>query len=428
MLLESPAHALLSVLRCPSCRAIAWRSETDGITCRGCGGRHRIDRGVLHITLPDEHPEVVQERASVPATESVSELGGWSNETYAPDTDPESSLGQAYLSLPYGDGSFHFEQPGYFQNVRRFAPEFDLLLRRLPPSGVALDIGADGTWSTARLARHGLTAIALDITDHLLLSRLFQRTSPPYALVNVDMHAPVFADAVFDVVTACNALHHSKRLDGLAANIARMLKPGGMLAFYEPYIQNADQAVAFGEPQTAFGINENVHSLERWHDAMTSAGLTIELFALSDAFTAIYRKPARWSYVDPESTLFDHYYESSLTVSPDRTVMAAGVPTAFTVHVEGYGQGAWASRGPQPIRVSYHLSRIAADGPVMVAFDNDRTLLGDFAGPGQPASVPVPVTIAEPGEYQIEFDLVHEGHFWFAQRGGRTALAHVLVR
>jgi hypothetical protein len=60
-------------------------------------------------------------------------------------------------------------------------------------------------------------------------------------------------------------------------------------------------------------------------------------------------------HVDPESTLFDRFSESSLTDSPDRTVMADGVPTGFTVHVEGYGRGAWASRGPQPIRLSYHL-------------------------------------------------------------------------
>ena len=33
--------------------------------------------------------------------------------------------------------------------------------------GVLLDVGADGTWSTAQLSRRGLTCIALDITDHL---------------------------------------------------------------------------------------------------------------------------------------------------------------------------------------------------------------------------------------------------------------------
>src|SRR4029079_4431837 len=107
-------------------------------------------------------------------------------------------------------------------------------------------------------------------------------------------------------------------------------------------------------------------------------GLTIEFLALSDAFSAIYRKPARWSYVDPESTLFDHFYESSLTVSPESTVMAAGVPTAFAVRVEGYGQGAWASRGPQPIRLSYHLSRITPDGPGMVGVGNDRQPTGQY--------------------------------------------------
>ena len=250
-----------------------------------------MSRGIVFIRLDAEHDEVVQERASVPATEQAPELGGWRESADPLALDPASSLGQAYLSLPFGLDSPHFREPGYFQNVQRFAAEFALILRHLPERGVLLDMGADGTWSTAALARRGLSCIALDITDHLALAHLFQTACPPYALVNVDMHAPVFADSSLDVVTAFNAMHHSKRLDELAANVARMLKPGGVLAFIEPYVQNAAQEAAFGAPQTACGINENVHTVQRWHEAFTRAGLDLEVFALSDSFNAVFRKP-----------------------------------------------------------------------------------------------------------------------------------------
>ncbi len=100
---EGPLQTLLAVLRCPGCRVGLRRASECEIACPGCGRRHAITDGILHINALDEHPEVVQERASVPATpatESAPELGGWREDVYAPSLDPESSLGQANLSLP----------------------------------------------------------------------------------------------------------------------------------------------------------------------------------------------------------------------------------------------------------------------------------------------------------------------------------------
>jgi hypothetical protein len=37
------------------------------------------------------------------------------------------------------------------------------------------------------------------------------------------------------------------------------------------------------------------------------------------------------------------------------------------------------------------------------------------------------VTLDEPGEYEIEFDLVHETRIWFGEAGGRTATVRVRV-
>jgi SAM-dependent methyltransferase len=350
------------------------------------------------------------------------ELGGW-REVYTPATDPGSSLAQAYLSLPYGNDSAHFQEPGYFQNVRRFAEEFDFIARHLPPSGVLLDVGADGTWSTAQLSRRGLTCIALDITDHLTLSRLFHTACPPYALVNVDMHEPAFADEAFDAITAFNALHHSTRLDALAANLARMLKPGGVLGFVEPYVQNAEQEAAFGAPQSALGINENVHTVSRWHQAFSDAGLTLERYFLSDSFNAVFRRSSDGrDAAAPESD----FYSAELTLDAPPTRMRAGETYEFAVTVASRGRAGWVSRGI-PLRLSYHVWRLTPSGREIAAFDNERTRLGSLISPGDPQTFVVTVSLGEPGVYEIEFDLVHEGHTWFAERGGRPATATVTV-
>lgn len=420
--------ALLSVLHCPACHERRWEVDTvrQTVRCAACDHAHVIENGVLHVNVGDEHAEVIQERESVPATEMHPELGGWT-EAYTPATDPESSLAQAYLSLPYGNDSPHFQQAGYFQNVRRFAPEFDFILRHLPRAGRLLDLGADGTWSTAQLARHGLTCVALDITDHLSLAHLFQTKCPEYGLVNVDMHEPVFVDQAFDAVTAFNALHHSKRLDALAGNIARVLKPGGVLGFIEPYVQNAQQEADFGAPQSALGINENVHTIERWHRAFAAAGLELVVFSLTDSFNAMYCRP-QVSGRRAQDAVLDGFYASALHVTPTSGDVAAGAVVTFQVTVESLGRAAWASRGPEPIRLGYHLLRLTPEGPAMVAFDNPRTLLTDFVCPGVPVTFDVPVMLAERGTYDIEFDLVHETQCWFKDRAGQTAGARVSVR
>lgn len=418
---------MLSVLQCPACGARDWNIDRtrDLVWCARCRGAHHIDRGILVINVGEEHPEVVQERASVPGTEMTPALGGW-KEVYTPETDPDSEFARAYLSLPYGNESAPFREPGYFKNVQRFAPEFDFILTHLPSRGLLLDVGADGTWSTAQLSRRGLTCIALDITDHLTLSHLFQTACPHYALINVDMHTPVFCDEAFDVITAFNAMHHSKRLDALAMNLGRSLKPGGVLGFVEPYVQNASQEAAFGAPQSAIGINENVHTVERWNRAFASAGLTLATYSLSDSFNAIYRR-GTFPADSPRSDVLADYYAATLTVDRPGALMRCGSSQDFAVTVQSRGRAAWASRGPYPVRLSFHTSRVTSRGIEMVVFDNDRTLLQSFVCPGAPQTFCVPITLRDPGVYQLEFDLVHEGRCWFKERGGHTATARVEV-
>lgn len=428
-------QALLPLLRCTSCGETAWAvapavDSTQVVRCTRCGASH-VDRDdVLWITTPDEHPDVVSERRSVAAIEDSPELGGWQAGGAAAAVDDEP-LRQAYLALPYANELPHFQQPGYFANVARFAPEFDLIARQVTRAMLEtdsadtgrpirlLDVGADGTWSTARLAARGFDCVALDITDHLAMAGIYRGVAPPYALINVDMHEPVFRDETFDVVTAFNALHHSTRLEPLVRNLARMLRPGGLLGFVEPYVETEAQRQAFGDAQKDAGINENVHTLDEWHRALTAAGLSLQSWGLTIAFNAVYRKGG------PPRGLRDEVYRAGMTVTP-RTVRAAcGTPARVRVEVANHGTHVWSSASPKPVRLSYHVRRVSAGGSELVAFDNPRTELRGFLPPHEAQAFDVDVTLGEPGEYEIEFDLVHETVTWFADRGGVTAKARV---
>jgi len=97
------------------------------------------------------------------------------------------------------------------------------------------------------------------------------------------------------------------------------------------------------------------------------------------------------------------------------------------VTVASKGRAAWASRGPLPVRLSYHVSRVTAAGTEVAAFDNERTRLTSFVCPGDPQTFVLPVTLGALGSYEVEFDLVHEARTWFKDRGGLTAVARVDV-
>jgi hypothetical protein len=95
------------------------------------------------------------------------------------------------------------------------------------------------------------------------------------------------------------------------------------------------------------------------------------------------------------------------------------------VVVENRGTQSWETAGAYPINLSYHWWD-AEGNPV--DWYGILTPLGQTVKPGEALSLPARfVTPSEPGEYALEWDLVHEGRTWFGDQGGITLRVNVTV-
>jgi hypothetical protein len=94
-------------------------------------------------------------------------------------------------------------------------------------------------------------------------------------------------------------------------------------------------------------------------------------------------------------------------------VLRAGEQRPFHVMVHNEGDEPWpGGEGREPlIRPSYHWLDAAG---ATVVFDGLRTPLPAPLAPGGMCRMPVSVLApTSPGEYELRFDVVHEGHRWF---------------
>lgn len=417
---------LLQCLRCGG--AITAGAQT--LTCSRCGHAIQVVDGVPQVRDAGEDPAIERERRAVLDIESgaVAELPPGSTDFSLPALlAGPCPLRTAFMSLPYDDGSAFYRENEYFRNVAGFAEAFDYVVHRLglPPGSRVLDIGADLTWSTSRLARRGWRAVGIDINHHLTASRVFREAGIDFAVASVDMHLPVFREAVFDGVTAFNALHHTHRLEPLVANIARMLRPGGRLGFVEPYWFLESVRDAFGVSQIEAGINENVHRVEEWHAVLVNHGFELRDCAVGHAFLAVYERAAPErvrciSVAQARDEVFEPFYRSALSVEGASGLqMAAGASGHLPVRVRNLSSRTWSERSQVPVHLSYHLLS-AGDGVSterVRRFDNARTGIGGDLHPGDERVVQLHVDAPqEPGRYELEIDLVQEGVTWFADR------------
>ncbi len=129
----------------------------------------------------------------------------------------------------------NYDRPAQVLGLFQYRRWRRLLLSRLdlPPGSLVLDV-ATGTGAVALdlLERPGVRVVGADITRRMLLAaqRRADELRLDLPLIECTAQAPPLADESFDAITSGYLLRYVSDVPATLCRLARLLKPGGMLA------------------------------------------------------------------------------------------------------------------------------------------------------------------------------------------------------
>jgi len=147
----------------------------------------------------------------------------------------------------------------------------------LAPGVRALELGCGTGIFLEKAAAHGARITGIDLSADLL-ARCAARMAGAagISLVRGNAERMPFPDGTFDAVYGSSILHHLD-LDAALAEVARVLRPGGRMAFAEPNILNPQVVVMFKLRLTKeyFGVSPDEMAFSRFRAARAArrAGL-----------------------------------------------------------------------------------------------------------------------------------------------------------
>jgi len=284
----------------------------------------------------------------------------------------------AILSDPSKRGR-RWELQGFFETGRR---EISLLLYQLkqlkhvPRAGRALDFGCGVGRLSQALASTFTEVVGVDVSPTMieLADRLNRYPQNVRYVLNQSPVLQVFAPETFDFVYSDIVLQHvePEAAQEYIREFMRVLAPGGVLVFQLP-------------------------SHRRTPD----------------------EQPRQPVHMPSEA------YQALVTGIEVPTSLAAGHTALTTVEVQNVSTIDWNQSVYGTIRLGNHWRDSSG---TLIIQDDGRTQLPVETSPGSVLRLAVPIQAPpESGAFVCEFDLVHEGITWFADRGSSTARVAVRV-
>jgi SAM-dependent methyltransferase len=268
----------------------------------------------------------------------------------------------------------------FFESGRREISLLDYQLRRLgrfPPGDRALDFGCGVGRLTQALGRTFPHVVGVDVSPTMV--RLAERLNRHgdrvrYVVIDEPRLEGIPSDA-FALVYSDIVLQHvePERAVGYISEFLRVLAPGGVTVFQVPS----------------------------------------------------HRRHAGETVAAPVSMPLDAYRADVRIVKGPPPEMKPGQRTSVILEITNASRLSWDQRSAGAIRIGNHWRSAAGD---LLVQDDGRSVVPEVMMPGDVARTVVTVE-APPGSSTLrcEFDVVHEGISWFADRGSRVASVAVTI-
>ncbi len=330
-----------------------------------------------------------------------------------------------------------------------------------------LDFGAGTGWTSRILAQLGCEVVVCDVSGTALqvARELFERQP-----VAGDQPAPTFhewnglrfdlEDESIDRIFCIDAFHHVPNPAAVLAEMARVLKPGGVAGFQEPGPNHSKTAQSQFEMKQ-FTVIENdiiMRDIETWARAAGFTDLQLAIFT-SDPFhvsiddyndylahgtTRDRLYDAMATFVEERRIFFLSKGSRAIADSRERRGLDARLEVALPSDSVSVGAAIAGTATATNIGPTRWLPSDAPMGPVLLGvhlldgdskyLDRDyaRLALPNVGGAGVASGESVTFDIVitapdEPGTYQLEFDLVAEHVAWFEMNGVPTVRRSIIV-
>ena len=325
-----------------------------------------------------------------------------------------------------------------------------------------LDFGAGTGWTTRFLTQLGCRVTSVDVSPTALEigQELFTRLppvgewSPPRFVVFDGRRFDIESESV-DRIVCVDAFHHVPNPDAVLAELARVLRPGGIAGFSEPGPHHSASSQSQYEMKNYTVVENDIVLPDIWSWA-AAAGFTkleVAVFSTQPHLISLehfddlmaggpeldtYGDRLR-EYLSGHNTFFLHKGGTAAD-SRDRRGLRADLEVRLHKPVIGpheqirglammrnIGSAAWLGSDATVGAVTLGVHLRTRDGQP-VAVDFAHIPLPGPTPPGGVQRTDFSVIPPPPGEYTLEFDLVSEGVAWFESTGSRTVNLSLTVR
>jgi ubiquinone/menaquinone biosynthesis C-methylase UbiE len=334
----------------------------------------------------------------------------------------------------------------------------------LTRSMTVLDFAAGTCWLSRYLNQMHCVTISLDVSEAALA--IGQRLFNEHPIIGTPLSSPTFLhfngrrinlpDASVDRIVCFDAFHHIPNQQEILAEMARVLKPGGIAGFSEPGRLHSQTPMSQKE-MADYDVLENDLVLEDVVELAYSVGFTASTCKLTcggeltlDEYKALVeRSPSRalkrrilsetTNTMSSKSVFFLHKgsrkidsrgvegLSCDIEIDSHQLSVNAGDEFSIRCSIRNTGQAWWLHNNPRIegiVRVGTHLCD-ANGKPITIDFS--RSALEKDIEPGETTVCNVLLRIAAPGRYRIMIDMVSEYVCWFEHLGFKPLAVDVVV-